>query len=89
MDARCPHKPYSMEGARLVGDAVESCHKISHSQELTSPLVAVVLVIAMALEGYALRTAVKEAESLTGAVALYELLGFTTASRSMTLGKAF
>jgi phenylpropionate dioxygenase-like ring-hydroxylating dioxygenase large terminal subunit len=23
MDARCPHKPYSMVGARLVGDALE------------------------------------------------------------------
>ncbi|MFC8848519.1 MULTISPECIES: cation diffusion facilitator family transporter [unclassified Micromonospora] len=40
----------------------ESYHKITHPQELTSPLVAVVvLLIATGLEGYALRTAVKEA----------------------------
>lgn len=40
----------------------ESWHKISHPQELSSPLIAViVLLIAMALEGYALRTAVAEA----------------------------
>lgn len=40
----------------------ESWHKITHPQELSSPAVAVVvLLIAMALEGYALRTAVAEA----------------------------
>ena len=45
----------------------ESYHKISHPQELTSPLVAVaVLLIAMALEGYALRTAVGEANRTRG-----------------------
>ena len=45
----------------------ESYHKITHPQELTSPLVAVVvLFIAMGLEGYALRTAVKEANQTRG-----------------------
>ncbi|WBB47790.1 cation diffusion facilitator family transporter [Verrucosispora sp. WMMA2044] len=45
----------------------ESYHKITHPQELTSPLVAVVvLLIAMGLEGYALRTAVKEANRTRG-----------------------
>ncbi|WP_348639658.1 cation diffusion facilitator family transporter [Micromonospora sp. MH33] len=45
----------------------ESYHKITHPQELTSPLVAVaVLLIAMALEGYALRTAVGEANRTRG-----------------------
>ncbi|MEU2610968.1 cation transporter [Micromonospora sp. NPDC007271] len=43
----------------------ESWHKISHRQELSSPLIAViVLLIAMALEGYALRTAVAEANRI-------------------------
>ncbi|RQX15415.1 cation transporter [Micromonospora ureilytica] len=45
----------------------ESYQKIIHPHELTSPLIAVgVLVIAMALEGYALRTAVGEANKVRG-----------------------
>ncbi|RQX03853.1 cation diffusion facilitator family transporter [Micromonospora inaquosa] len=45
----------------------ESYQKITHPHELTSPLIAVgVLVIAMALEGYALRTAVGEANKVRG-----------------------
>jgi len=46
----------------------EGYHKIADPHPLTSPLVAVVvLVIAMALEGYALRTAVREANRTRGA----------------------
>ena len=45
----------------------EGYHKIIDPHPLTSPLVAVaVLVIAMALEGYALRTAVREANRTRG-----------------------
>lgn len=45
----------------------EGYHKVIDPHELTSPLVAVVvLVIAMALEGYALRTAVREANRTRG-----------------------
>src|SRR6478736_10291695 len=46
----------------------EGYHKISHPSELTSPIVAIViLVIAIALEGYSFRTAVKESRPLKGA----------------------
>jgi divalent metal cation (Fe/Co/Zn/Cd) transporter len=45
----------------------EGYHKIVDPHPLSSPLVAVaVLVIAMALEGYALRTAVREANRIRG-----------------------
>ncbi|MFC0004839.1 cation diffusion facilitator family transporter [Micromonospora siamensis] len=45
----------------------ESYLKITHPHELTSPLVAVVvLLVAMALEGYALRTAVGQANRTRG-----------------------
>jgi cation diffusion facilitator family transporter len=46
----------------------EGYHKVIDPEPLTSPLVAVaVLLIAMALEGYALRTAVREANRTRGA----------------------
>lgn len=45
----------------------EGYHKISHPSELTSPIVAIViLVVAMGLEGYSFRTAVKESRPLKG-----------------------
>ncbi len=45
----------------------EGYHKISHPVELTSPIVAVViLVAAIFLEGYSFRTAVKESRPLKG-----------------------
>ncbi|HKV19917.1 MAG TPA: cation diffusion facilitator family transporter [Mycobacterium sp.] len=43
----------------------EGYHKISHPEELTSPIVAIaILVVAIALEGYSFRTAVKESRPL-------------------------
>ncbi len=43
----------------------EGYHKISHPAELTSPIVAIaILVIAVCLEGYSFRTAVKESRPL-------------------------
>jgi cation diffusion facilitator family transporter len=43
----------------------EGYHKISHPAELTSPIVAIViLVVAIGLEGYSFRTAVKESRPL-------------------------
>lgn len=43
----------------------EGYHKISHPEELTSPIVALaILVIAVCLEGYSFRTAVKESRPL-------------------------
>ena len=43
----------------------EGYHKISHPAELTSPIVAIViLVVAILLEGYSFRTAVKESRPL-------------------------
>ena len=45
----------------------EGWHKVTDPHELSSPLIAViVLVIAIALEGYALRTAVREANKVRG-----------------------
>ncbi|WP_342670445.1 cation diffusion facilitator family transporter [Micromonospora halophytica] len=45
----------------------EGYHKISDPHQLTSPLIAIaVLLIAIALEGYALRTAVMEANKIRG-----------------------
>jgi cation diffusion facilitator family transporter len=46
----------------------EGYHKISHPEELTSPLVAIViLVLAIGLESYSFRTAVVESRPLKGA----------------------
>jgi cation diffusion facilitator family transporter len=43
----------------------EGVHKISHPEELTSPVWAIgVLVVAIALEGFSLRTAVKETNAV-------------------------
>jgi cation diffusion facilitator family transporter len=43
----------------------EGYHKVSHPAELTSPIVAIViLVVAIGLEGYSFRTAVKESRPL-------------------------
>jgi cation diffusion facilitator family transporter len=43
----------------------EGYHKITHPEELTSPIVAVaILVIALMLEGYSFRTAVRESRPL-------------------------
>src|SRR6478735_5679345 len=43
----------------------EGYHKITHPTELTSPIVAIViLVVAIGLEGYSFRTAVKESRPL-------------------------
>ncbi|WP_123025585.1 cation diffusion facilitator family transporter [Mycolicibacterium stellerae] len=45
----------------------EGYHKISHPSELTSPIVAIViLAVAILLEGYSFRTAVKESRPLKG-----------------------
>ena len=45
----------------------EGYHKISHPAELTSPIVAIaILVVAICLEGYSFRTAVKESRPLKG-----------------------
>jgi cation diffusion facilitator family transporter len=45
----------------------EGYHKISHPEELTSPIVAIaILVVAISLEGYSFRTAVKESGPLKG-----------------------
>jgi cation diffusion facilitator family transporter len=45
----------------------EGYHKITHRQELESPLVAItILVVAIALEGYSFRTAVVESRALKG-----------------------
>jgi cation diffusion facilitator family transporter len=45
----------------------EGYHKISHPEQLTSPIVAIIiLVVAIALEGYSFRTAVKESRPLKG-----------------------
>jgi cation diffusion facilitator family transporter len=45
----------------------EGYHKISHPEELTSPIVAIViLVVAISLEGYSFRTAVMESRPLKG-----------------------
>jgi cation diffusion facilitator family transporter len=45
----------------------EGYHKISHPEELTSPIVAIaILVVAISLEGYSFRTAVKESRPLKG-----------------------
>jgi cation diffusion facilitator family transporter len=61
----------------------EGYHKIVDPHPLTSPLVAVaVLVIAIALEGYALRTAVREANRTRGS---RDWLAFVRRARSPEL----
>ena len=45
----------------------EGYHKISHPEELTSPFVAIaILVVAICLEGYSFRTAMVESRPLKG-----------------------
>jgi cation diffusion facilitator family transporter len=45
----------------------EGYHKIAHPEELTSPTVAIaILIVAICLEGYSFRTAVKESRPLKG-----------------------
>jgi cation diffusion facilitator family transporter len=61
----------------------EGYHKISHPEELTSPVVAVaILVIAIALEAYSFRTAVKESRPLKKAGSWWR---FIRASRNPEL----
>ncbi|WP_137724690.1 cation diffusion facilitator family transporter [Prescottella subtropica] len=61
----------------------EGVHKIQHPEGLSSPLVAVViLVIAIALEGYSFRTAVGESRPLKGNASWW---GFIRTSRSPEL----
>ncbi|MBV6760061.1 MULTISPECIES: cation diffusion facilitator family transporter [Rhodococcus] len=61
----------------------EGIHKIQHPEELSSPLVAVViLVIAIALEGFSFLTAVRESRPLKGQASWW---GFIRTSRSPEL----
>lgn len=53
----------------------EGYHKIVHPQALTDPLVAVViLVLAIALEGYSFRTAMKESKPLKGGASWWRFI---------------
>ncbi|WP_063062846.1 cation diffusion facilitator family transporter [Nocardia sienata] len=53
----------------------EGVHKIQHPEELNSPIVAVViLVIAIALETYSFRTAVKESVPLKGRASWWQFI---------------
>jgi len=53
----------------------EGYHKISDPQQLTDPLVAVViLVLAIALEGYSFRTAMKESRPLKGGASWWRFI---------------
>ncbi|MET8796775.1 cation diffusion facilitator family transporter [Nocardia sp. NPDC004568] len=53
----------------------EGVHKIQHPEELSSPIVAVViLVIAIALETYSFRTAVKESAPLKGQATWWQFI---------------
>lgn len=53
----------------------EGVHKIQHPEELSSPIVAVViLVIAIALETYSFRTAVKESAPLKGRASWWQFI---------------
>jgi len=53
----------------------EGVHKIRHPEPLRSPLVAVIiLVIAMALEGYSFRTAMVESKPLKGAGSWWQFI---------------
>jgi cation diffusion facilitator family transporter len=61
----------------------EGIHKIQHPEELSSPLVAVIiLVIAIALEGFSFFTAVRESRPLKGQATWW---GFIRTSRSPEL----
>lgn len=53
----------------------EGAHKIQHPEELSSPIVAVViLVIAIALEGFSFRTAVQESTPLKGRASWWQFI---------------
>jgi cation diffusion facilitator family transporter len=61
----------------------EGYHKISHPEELTSPVVAIaILVLAIALEGFSFRTAMVESRPLKGAGSWWR---FIRASRNPEL----
>ena len=61
----------------------EGYHKVSHPEELSSPIVAfVILALAMCFEGYALRTAMGHARPLRGK---QSWLGYVRSSRSPEL----
>jgi cation diffusion facilitator family transporter len=53
----------------------EGVHKVQHPEELSSPIVAVViLVVAIALETYSFRTAVKESAPLKGQASWWQFI---------------
>lgn len=53
----------------------EGYHKISHPEQLTSPIVAVViLLVAIALEGYSFRTAIRESRPLKGSASWWRFI---------------
>ncbi|OBA93913.1 cation diffusion facilitator family transporter [Mycobacteriaceae bacterium 1482268.1] len=53
----------------------EGYHKIAHPEELTSPIVAIaILVVAICLEGYSFRTAVKESRPLKGSLSWWRFI---------------
>jgi cation diffusion facilitator family transporter len=53
----------------------EGYHKITHPEELTSPVVAVaILVVAIGLEGYSFRTAMVESRPLKGSIGWWRFI---------------
>nr|WP_221316782.1 cation diffusion facilitator family transporter [Saccharopolyspora gloriosae] len=53
----------------------EGIHKIQHPEQLTSPLVAVViLVVAIALESYSFATAIKESRTIKGGLGWWQFI---------------
>jgi cation diffusion facilitator family transporter len=53
----------------------EGYHKITHPEELTSPVVAIaILVVAIGLEGYSFRTAMVESRPLKGSVSWWRFI---------------
>lgn len=53
----------------------EGYHKISHPEQLTSPIVAVViLLVAIGLEGYSFRTAIRESRPLKGSASWWRFI---------------
>jgi cation diffusion facilitator family transporter len=53
----------------------EGYHKISHPEELTSPVVAIaILVVAISLEGYSFRTAMVESRPLKGSAGWWRFI---------------
>jgi cation diffusion facilitator family transporter len=61
----------------------EGIHKLQHPEPLTSPLVAVgILLVAIALEGYSFRTAISESSKIKGNVTWW---GFIRQSRTPEL----